>query len=838
MSSVINPVRNPYMPLDNEVWAQLRDTPEDFIHESFVSKEIEEGVRRVTGTIKATGETATAAYCFAAPLFDLTKAQAWLSKKNIQAAKLDEAKDRTYRQITAKAATFAGGRATVRAEAGQPLPRLEVLVYTGGKVQPEGWDAPIVVDLAGLEIPAEFTPVLKDHDPDLAVGHGTARSDGRQVTLSGVVSCVGEAAQEVLAAAANGFPWKSSIGCDRTGAAEVVPAGMSKRVNGQDLEGPFYYWPTSVLQEVTITGRGADPNTRVSIAAKAASKKSTRVPPAAKSAAKKTLRAASPPRSPRMDEQFKEWCKSVGADPDSLDAPENADKKANLSAAYSALCSATKGDEGGDEEMKKAAAKARKAELRAEYAAETKRLDAITKCHRDACAAWGMETKEHGDMRLKLDELRAKAASNEWSAEKIELEYLRLGRPAGVISNTRVNAADLNSKVLEAAACRALMMEDKKLEKHFDAPTLEASARREFKNIGLKSLMCQAASARGWSGRWINDESDVRDVLYYAFPDKRTLRAEASTFQLPGILSNLVNKYLYEGFYAISDAWSRIAAKRPAADFKPVPGFRFFGNMKFEKIGKDGEIPHGDVGELAYVNAVETYAKAINTSRQDIINDDLSALSRIPQLIGLGAAYALNHVFWNVFLTGKDAYGNTIFSSGNGNYLSGASSALSVAALTTAYQNFLEQKKPDGEPLGYEPAVLLVPPALRGLSKQIYTATEMRQIVTALGSTSAAATKEVQIANIYEGEFDPVVCPYIGSALAPDGTTGSDTAWYLFTDPAKLALMEVVFLNGQQTPTVQSSEADFDVLGLRHRGFFDFGVKAMEYRAALQSAGA
>lgn len=530
-----------------------------------------------------------------------------------------------------------------------------------------------------------------------------------------------------------------------------------------------------------------------------------------------------------MDEQFESWVKALGLDPANLEETQ----KTTLQDAYTALhaeAGKTETDEGGEEEVAKKMA----ARMRKTFASETQRLDTIQREHSKLCAAWSLPSvKEHIDKRNRADELRAKAAAEDWSSDKIELEFLRLGRPEGVVSNTRGNTGDLDANVLEAAACRSLMMSDGAMEKHFKPEVLEASRRGEFRNLGLKSLLCHAANARGWGGRWINDDSDIRDVFHYAFPEKRSLRAEASTFQLPGILSNLANKYLYEGFWMVDDAWSKIAAKRPAPDFKPVPGFRIYGNLTFEKIGKNGEIPHGDVGELVYVNQAETYAKSITTTRQDIRNDDLSALSRIPQLIGMGAAYALNHVFWAAFLSGKDFAGNTLFSSGNKNLCT--SNALAVAALGAARQKFREQTKPDGEPLGFPPAVLLVPPALETTADAIYTSTELRQIVTALGSTSSAATQEVQTANIFKGKFAPVTTPYIGAADAPKGSTGSDTAWYLLSEPAQLALMEIVFLDGQQTPTVQSSEADFDVLGISHRGVYDFGVKAMEYRGAVKS---
>ena len=833
-----NAVRNPYLPLDNESWAQLRPTPEDFVHDSFRSADIEDGVREITAALKATGERVACAYCFAMPAYDSVKAQAWLAAKEIQCAKFDPPKNATYRQVTSKAtpprlAFIGSAQLTADAgnnDAGKPLPKLDILVYSGGTVQPEGWDYPIVVNLAGLEVRDAQTTVLKDHDPEKVVGHGTTINSGRDLRLQGVISGTGEAAQEVLATAKNGFVWKSSIGCDRKGQVEFIASGETLQANGQTFKGPLYYWPSSILQEVTITGRGADPNSRVSVAAK----------------------AAKPQRSPKMDELFVAFVKELGVNPDALTETQ----KTKLQAAYTAT---TSNNSLAAEIDKQIAAGRQK--MAAELAAEHVRMDTLKASYSSVVSAWALDQPEHVEKRKKADELRAKAIANDgnaWSADHIELEFLRLGRPDHVVSGTRGNAGDIDAKVLEAAACRSLMMPDKKLEKYFKPEILEASQRSEFRNMGLKALLCTAASARGWGGRWIQTDDDVRDVLHYAYPDRRALRAEASTFQLPGILSNIANKYLYEGFWMVDDAWSRIATKRPAADFKPVPGFRFYGNMTMEKIGKNGEIPHGDVGELIYANAVETYAKAIVTTRQDIRNDDLSALSRIPQLIGMGAAYALNHVFWTAFLSNTDSQAGTVFyathttagNKGNSNYLDGSTtangitqstSALSTTSLAAARQLFREQIKPDGEPLGFGPKTLLVPPALETMAEQIYKSVELRQVPKYAANTNSnvAGFAEVQVTNIFKGQFEPVVCPYIGATDYPAGATaGTDTAWYLLADPAQLGLMEVVFLDGQQTPTVQSSEADFDILGIAHRGFFDFGVKMIEFRAGVKASGA
>jgi hypothetical protein len=53
-----------------------------------------------------------------------------------------------------------------------------------------------------------------------------------------------------------------------------------------------------------------------------------------------------------------------------------------------------------------------------------------------------------------------------------------------------------------------------------------------------------------------------------------------------------------------------------------------------------------------------------------------------------------------------------------------------------------------------------------------------------------------------------------------------------------LSAIEVVFLDGQETPTIEEAEADFDTLGIQFRGFHDFGVSKHEYRAGVKSKGA
>ena len=52
-----------------------------------------------------------------------------------------------------------------------------------------------------------------------------------------------------------------------------------------------------------------------------------------------------------------------------------------------------------------------------------------------------------------------------------------------------------------------------------------------------------------------------------------------------------------------------------------------------------------------------------------------------------------------------------------------------------------------------------------------------------------------------------------------------------------MAAMEVAFLNGQENPTVEQAEADFNTLGIQFRGYIDFGAAMQDPRAVVKMKG-
>jgi len=244
------------------------------------------------------------------------------------------------------------------------------------------------------------------------------------------------------------------------------------------------------------------------------------------------------------------------------------------------------------------------------------------------------------------------------------------------------------------------------------------------------------------------------------------------------------------------------------------------GAFEFAEVGPTGELTHGKVAEDTYTNKAGTYGRMFSVTRQDLVNDDLGALAALPKRIGRGGALKLNLVVWTVFMNNS-----AFFKTANKNYATGAGTVLSVAALTAAELLFLDQTDTDGKPLGLRPKTLLVPNALSALSAQLMKSLELRD---------TTASKKYVTANPHVGKFEPVPSSYLSNS----SITGNSTkAWYMLADARDMAVVEVVFLNGVEVPTVQRADADFNTLGVQFRGFFDFGAALLEPRGGVKMRG-
>jgi len=437
------------------------------------------------------------------------------------------------------------------------------------------------------------------------------------------------------------------------------------------------------------------------------------------------------------------------------------------------------------------------AEMRAKAAAETKRIAAIEKI----CDG------KHAD-------IQAKAIEEGWDATRTELEVLRASRPKAPAIHDG-SATEVTGQVLEAACLMTGGIRGDDLLRTHGEPNVEAADKRYRGGIGLQELLLEAAWANGYTGRTFRDS---RAVLRFAFGHR--IEAAFSTVDISGILSNVSNKFLLEGFFSVERTWRNICAVRNVSDFKTVTSYRLIGKDQYEQVAPGGELKHGTLGEESYTNKADTYGLLLSIDRRDIINDDLGAITTVPRKLGRGSGLKINDIFWTVFLANSG-----FFKTANKNYISGADTALSIDGLTKAEVTFMDQVDGDGKPIGIMPAILLVPTALSAIATQLYKSLELRD--------TTSSTK-YPVANPHQGKFRAEVSRYLSNSAY---TGNSAKAWYLLADANDLPVIEVAFLNGQESPTIETAEADFNVLGIQMRGYHDFGVALQDPKGGVKAKG-
>jgi hypothetical protein len=749
-----------------------------------------------------------------------------------------------------------------------------IVAYTGAAIDQPWWDAPVVIDLDGLDLGDGVMPILDDHSPTRGCVVGQSASAGvekGQLVLRGAMMAAdditdsGMAVREILKLAdpPNNFRWQTSIGA-RSTQKEFVSTGETVKVNGQKFNGPIYVSRKTVIREVSFVVIGADRDTSALVA------------------------------SGDFKMKFADFCSSKGFDASKLDATQTK----SLQDLYAA-------GNGGDKPSKKDRKKEKK--LQAKEAAKVvkgdakkvikataekvkdkvkSRVDDAIREQRDIFAAEQERmrriveiTANEPSVLVEIDvadgktekvNLREHAIKAGWSVQDTELGWLRARRPDTVngFVSQQLPAGDavIECAILQAGNCQ--LFNNSFYEGRQDRAPVEETVRRNTQNemtarygdqvqtaaqkyfksgIGLQQVLLIAARAGGYRGEEKITAGNLGEVMQHAF--NPNIRAEGgSMISVQNVLANVLNKFLLQGYLYVDQSWKQIAATRAVKDFKPSKSINVFGDFVFKKLNADGQIQNAAMTDEAFANQVDTFGRKLGIQRQMIINDDLSALSTVPLLMGIGAADSINILFWKLWLApGNWTDGNAFWfnrtaaasvlggSAINTNLISGGTSALSSASLQLAVQAYDKQIKPNGQPLGMQQAILLYPPELDATALEL-----MRSANLVYGG--ATASKQ-PMTNVWQGRFQPVKSPYLsntgndinGVALYPGNST---TAWWLLANPNLVAAIEVAFLNGQQTPTVQTAQANFNELGIDVRGFFDFGAAMQNPRAGIKSAGA
>ena len=777
------------------------------------------------------------------------------------------------------------------------LPSFRGVAYTGAVMRPGGWFGNVIIDLAGVKVPSQQRPVLRQHDHEQPLGHTSkVKVDKDGIHIEGTFSGEKQHVDKVVVPARNKFPWQLSIGANplRT---EYLEAGEETEVNGRTVTGPLTISRETELGEVSFVPLGADGNTSATISAQRSESTMNPFAAALKHICGQLVAAGK--AAPHTDEAIA----AMTEDQSRLALNKCMDDEEDAEAGDE--------DDDDDEPKKKAKAKAKKADAAGRFdmtaAAKTfqKEMQRVAAEEQTRQGAIRACVTKHGVTEVEITagrkvNLIAHAIAEGWTPDQAELHALRAARdahasvgiPGGLGYSTSTPQADeavLEAAVLHAARHQFQLNNDsfyrektpdgsgevRRISEQLQRETqselrarysddVQQKAHTLFKGrMGLHQLLSVIFKANGFGRAMdLRSESGIRSAMQaWDHLERQGIQAEGpSNLSISNILANVLNKFALQGYLFVEQAWREISAIRTVSDFKPTKSINLLGTAMYKALGSTGELQNASFGDQAFSNQAQPYGIIATIPWVHLVNDDLSMLTGVPTKIGQGAGLALNDAFWSLWAAattaatvngvaaplGDDGLAfwrttsltTTAAKRAGTAYLpnktTGAGSVLSTTSLQTVRALFDNQIDPNGNPLGFDGAM---PILLHGPTNW-QTAMQLLygSVLIAVGLASTSAASVQPAANVWAGTARPVMSRYLENA----NYAGSATAWWMLFNSAALPVIETAFLNGIDTPAVLQASPDFqfDRLGISIRGTMPFGCNVQNFRGGVLAVGA
>lgn len=329
----------------------------------------------------------------------------------------------------------------------------------------------------------------------------------------------------------------------------------------------------------------------------------------------------------------------------------------------------------------------------------------------------------------------------------------------------------------------------------------------QYRGASMYDIAVDSLNAAGISVRGFDKMEIVKRAITHSTSDFATL------------FGNVFNKVLLAAYGITPDTWTQFSRIGSLSDFRQGQRYRAGAFGDLDKIPEGAEYKYGTIAD-AEKNPVQlyTYGKMFSLTRQAIINDDLGALTDILSLMGRGSKRTIEKAVYALLALNSGAGptmgdGFALFSSQHGN-LTSPGTAPSVASIALESQSMQTQTF-NGDYIDVNPTTFLGPVALA-------------EAVKVLNASQFDPTANVfQKPNQVRGMFSNIV-----------GTPRlTSTPWYVFADPNIEPVIEVDFLNGNQTPYTEQRDG-WNVDGVEYKVRHDFGVSAVGYRGARKNPGA
>jgi hypothetical protein len=390
-------------------------------------------------------------------------------------------------------------------------------------------------------------------------------------------------------------------------------------------------------------------------------------------------------------------------------------------------------------------------------------------------------------------------------ARKMVLE--ELARKSGENGEIRPQISIVRDEMDSARA----MVENALLHRHDPKTYKLDDGAREYRGMTLMEMGRDLLERRGIRSRGLSKSEVAGSMLGLEMRG-----GFHSTSDFPLILANVANKTLRAAYEAAPQTFKGFSRQTTNPDFKTIARTQLGDAPSLEKVNESGEFKRGTVSEAREQYALATYGKVVAVTRQTIINDDLGAFTRLPEMFGRAAADLESDTVWGIITSNPNmGDGVALFHATHGN-LAGAGAVISVATLGDARAGMRKQKGLNGRFINVMAKYLIVPAAIETVAEQFVT------------QTNIVYTKNTDY-NPFANKLQVIAEPRLDAASA--------ISWYLAADPAQIDTIEYAYLEGQQGVYLES-RVGFDVDGVELKARLDFAAKAIDHRGFWKNPGA
>lgn len=314
---------------------------------------------------------------------------------------------------------------------------------------------------------------------------------------------------------------------------------------------------------------------------------------------------------------------------------------------------------------------------------------------------------------------------------------------------------------------------------------------KRFRNL---SLMDMARHASGL------DMTASRDEIVN--------RAFHANSDFPSILLDATNKALQAQYGEMKQTFDPFVRRVSLSDFKVKNTVKMGDFPELKKVVQNEEVKAGTIAESKEAYKMDSYATKIKISRQALINDDLEAFSRLPQMAARSAKYLESKLVYDLITSNPNmGDGKKLFHADHKNIVTGP--ALDVANLDLAWAAMKKQVGIDGKTkLNLTPANILAPVALEAAALRLV-------------SKEMLASDASKI-NVYAGRLG-----VISDALLDDSSL---TKWYLLGLLGEIDIFEIATLDGSGPKTHME---EIFATGVSFSVLHDVGVGIIDHRGIV-----